>query len=657
MKGPAAAPQELHPGGLSLFWKVLLLVAAVSLIPLGVAMLLSINAATNVTEELLQKNLLQMSKQAAERTSYTLVSMDSDLDVMLELPPTPEAFATFSHGQRRELYSEAEDGSRRREDVPKYREVSLFKADGTPAVVVVDDVVMAMPGPWRGAAGRWCEAVDFVSAAVEQPGVAVVSGLVGCHVEVEKYTPAEGRLGERFSGGIRVSKAFLNDHHEVVGVASLVLSHLHLVWALESLQSSEYGTDILPVMIDRQGWVVAHPDARFTYGLDHVGNVVSGRHFGDGRSVQVTQLPPGAGESFASIIAKTNRGGSANVVVRDFLDGTWVAAAYPVQGEVGAYNSTQPFGTVVVLYPRDKALAVVSRLQGWLVLLGVATLLLVLLGSILLARNVTRPIRNLAVAASAIAQGETLPVPAQRGDEIGDLARSFNRMQLDLEVSREALSRTERLAAIGRFVSGIVHEVKNVLAGLGNYVTLLERRADDDIRTRILPPMRRALEQMDTLVVRLRELSLKPKFEETNICAVLHHALELVDNQARERGIDLNVQVPETLELPHADGSLLGQIFLNLLINALEAVDDGGTVLLHAAMTEEGVVVTVKDSGPGLPNVPIGELLQPFYTTKTGGTGLGLYISASIIERHNGTFSLENHPEGGSLATVVLPLT
>jgi signal transduction histidine kinase len=643
-------------GGLSLFWKVLFLVAAVSLLPLGVAMLLSINAATTVTEELLQKNLLQMSKQAAERSSYTLVSMDSDLDVMRELSPTAEDFATFSHGQRRELYSTAADGTRQREDVPKYREVSLYRPDGSPLVVIVDDVPLKEPLAWRGAAGRWCEKEDFVSAAVAKPGRAVVAGLVGCHPEVEVYSPVGGRLGERFSGGIRVSKAMVDDGGKVIGVASLVLSQLHLVWALESLQRSDYGTDIVPIMIDREGWVLAHPDHRLTYGLDHAGDVLLGEALQDGRSVQLTELKGATGEAFGSLLKETNRGGSANLVVHDFQDGPWVAAAYPVEGEIGNYSGSNPYGTVVVLYPRDKALAVVSGLQVNLLILGGVTLLLVLLGSIFLAGNVTRPIRRLASAAQAIARGQSRPVPAHRKDELGDLARAFNHMEQDLVESRVALIRSERLAAIGRFVSGIVHETKNVLAGLGNYVTLLERRADEDIRNRILPPMRRALEQMDTLVVRLRELSMEPRLEETDISGVLRHAVELVENQARNAAIDLHVSVPTELELPRADGAQLGQVFLNLLINAIEAVEKDGVVTLKAMVAGDELVVIVHDSGPGLPDVPPGELREPFYTTKTGGTGLGLYISSSIVERHEGTLVLQNGPSGGAEAIVRLPI-
>jgi signal transduction histidine kinase len=650
---PSGSPSV--PSRFSLFWKVLLLVALVSLVPLGLAMVLSINAATSVTEELLQKNLQQMSRQAAERTSYTLVSVDSDLDVMRELTLSGAAFETFSHGQRRELYSVSDTGGRQREDIPKYREVAMYSPDKEPLVVVVDDRVVESPGPFSGPGGRWCETEDFVAKALTAPGQPVVSGLIGCHPEVETYAPAEGRLGQRFSGGIRVTKALLDPTGTVLGVATLVLSQIHLVWALESLQGNDFGSDIWPMMVDREGWVIAHPEPGYTRGLDHAGQVVAGQTLESNRSLRLPELEGEVGPGFAHLLDATNRGVSQNRVIQGLQESTWVAAAAPIAAEISQFGLDHPFGTVMVLYPRDKAMSVVSSLQGWLIILALITLVLVLVASVMLARNVTQPIRDLAVAVSAIARGETRPVPGHRGDEIGDLARAVNRMQLDLEVSRDAVLRAERLAAIGRFVSGIVHEVKNVLAGLGNYVTLLERRADEDIRNRILPPMRRALDQMDTLVVRLRELSLKPRFESTDMATVLKHAAELVENQALDRRIDLAIECPESLELPHADGSLLGQVFLNLLINAIEAADKDGRVLLRAVSLPHGIEVSIRDSGPGLPDVPIGELSQPFYTTKTGGTGLGLYICNNIVERHNGEFSLANHPDGGAVATVTLP--
>lgn len=640
-------------GRLPLFWKILLLAAAVSLVPLAFAMLVSLNSATDVTESLVKQNLMQMSKQVAERTSYTVVSIDSDLDVMGELPLTEAAFVTFSHSQRRELYSGSGD-ARRMEAVPKYREVAFYAPSGDPEVVVVDDAAVVAPGRFEAHANRWCEGIDFVEEALSSPGEPVVSGLVGCHFEVEQYAPVEGRLGRHFSGGIRVSKAIADADGEVLGVATLVLSQLHLVWALESLRRPGEDDDVWAMMVDRDGWVVAHPDPRFTRGPDRAGNPVDGSSWEAGRSVRLDRLGGEVGESFAAAVRRADSGRKSTAVIDEGPDGHWVVAVHPIEAEIGPFSSSHPMGAVMVLYPREKALEVTGRLKRTLAALILVTVLLVLLGSALLAGHISRPIRRLSVAARQLATGRPRVVPAERGDEIGELARAFNRMQQDLEVSREALLRAERLAAIGRFVSGIVHETKNVLASVGNYVTVLERKVEPDVRERVVAPMRRALQQMDKLVVRLRELSLKPKFAHTDIESVLAHTVELVENQAKNRRISIQLEAPANLHIPRADASLLGQVFLNLLINAMEATPQGGEIVMSAEAVAGEVVVRVKDSGSGLPEIPAGKLLEPFFTTKPGGTGLGLYICSSIIERHNGVFTIGNHPEGGVVAEVRL---
>jgi len=638
---------------LPLFWKVLVLALAVSLVPLAFAMYMAVSSATDVTENLLKKNLLQMSKQVAERTSYTLVSIDSDLDVMGDVPLTSEGFVAFSRAQRRELYSESR-GERRMEAVPKYREVAFYPVSGKP-VIVVDDVADADPHPFVPLENRWCEKDDFVKAALDDAGEPVVSGLVGCHFSLSRYEPAKGRLGAVFDGGIRVSKAVLDEDGEVRGVATLVLSQLHLVWALQSLRRPGEGEDAWAMMVNRDGWVIAHPKPQFALGHNRLGRPLAGTGWKDDKSVNLLELRGSVGTLFREVIEAANNGTKSTSVIDEKERGHWVVASYPVEAEIGPYSPSRPMASVLVLYPREKALEVTGGLKRNLAVLIALTVLLVMLGSALLAGHISQPIRKLALAARSLARGEVKPVQADRGDEIGDLARAFNQMQYDLEIGREALLRAERLAAIGRFVSGIVHEVKNVLAGLGNYVTLLERKVDPELRTKVLGPMRRALGQMDQLVVRLRELALKPRFEETDLNGVLKHAAELIEAQARSNNVELTLDVPEKLQLRRADASLLGQVFLNLLINALECTPQGGKVQVTARREGADMVVKVRDTGPGLPDMPARRLLEPFFTTKPGGTGLGLYISNSIIERHNGLFEIGNHEEGGAVVEVRLP--
>lgn len=639
-----------------LFWKILVIAAAVSILPLGIAMYLSLETATGVAEDLVRKNLMQHAKQISQRIGYTIVSMDSDLKALASLPVESETYLPFTLSQRRELYS-IQDHVRRMEPVPKYREVAYYDRRGEALVVVRDDVEIRDAGKFVPLDNRWCEKMDFVAEAVARPGDLVYSGLIGCPFSISKYAPAEGRLGDRFDGGIRVSTAVLDRQGRAVGVVTLVLSQLHLVWALESIEDESPVGDLWGMMVDRQGWTLAGSYPCFLRELDRSGKLVSATDWKSHGPLNMTRLPAPAGGTYGNLVDEANAGNGASDVVEQEGYPARVVASHPIKAQFGSFTEKNPLGTIFVFYPREKAVAVADMLRNNFGLLLGITVVLLLAGTALLARHISRPIRELAGAANSLASGKTIPVDADRGDEIGDLARAFDQMRRDLDVHREALIRNERLAAVGRFVSGIVHETKNVLGALGNYLKVLEHKVDDDSKNRIIDPMRRALEQLDTLARRMREMSLTPRFSQTDLVQVLKYTVQLAEPQSNEQNITVEIDLPDQLEMPRGDASLLGQVFLNVLLNALEATGQGGTVRLTMGASADEVVVKCHDSGPGFPEGSTSELLEPFYTTKSGGTGLGLYISGTIVQRHDGELLLYNGEEGGAVVEIRLPLT
>ena len=333
-----------------------------------------------------------------------------------------------------------------------------------------------------------------------------------------------------------------------------------------------------------------------------------------------------------------------------------MVAVKPMQAEFGGYSEGVPFASVWVFYPRDAVIQEWLRLAIQYAILLAITAIVALIGSVLLARNLSQPIKRLSLAAGEIAQGQEPEIPAiDRGDEVGELARSFQRMQTDLQVHQEALMRSERLAAVGTFVAGIVHETKNVLAGIGNYLTLLDRRfKDDPIKVEVIEPMRRALDQLDTLTLRMRELALTPRFTTTDLVEVLRHALELVEHQGKEQEITFKCDFGSPVFLTKADGSLLGQVFLNLILNAIQASPRGAEITISVDYDGSKALISIRDQGAGFPDDLLEEVFKPFVTTKAGGTGLGLYISRSIVQRHGGELTLGNHTEGGALVEVTL---
>ena len=656
---------------IGLFWKIFLMAGIASTVPLFIAVTTAMQTATNTADELMQRNVLQLANRASERIQYTLVSMESDLNVVAarrnqleepRMPPTPgstdESLATFLRDytldQRRELYVPGEQG-RRIVSVPKYREVALYGVDAQARARVVDDRILKDSPSFAPIQNRWCETRNFIQEAMRSPQSIVVHP-IGCHLSLGAYRPADGALGDHFDGGIRVSRSLLSPTGKPREVATLVLSELHLAVALKSLEEAGNDSKIWGVLVNSEGWALSHPDAQYTWGRSRSGDVIAAPGWGKPGALRITSLPHGAGDSIQHLLDEAETGSPSTVTLETPDGQEWLVAAHPVEAELGKYGEGNPLATVLVFYPRESITAIRTDLQLRFVILLAATLLFVLFASLWLARHFSHPIGQLSRAARDIARGREARPIAIRSDELGDLASAFEQMQKDLRAHQEAAMHNERLAAVGRFVAGIVHEVKNVLAGLGNYVSVLERRVDEDTIQRVIHPMRRALGQLDTLALRMRELTLRPRFAQTDLPSVLGHAVELCENQAQTAHITIHQDLSSDLHLPAADASMLGQVFLNVLLNAIQATPAGGSISIDAHAQEDHVLVQFRDTGEGFPPDEIDSLVEPFYTTREDGTGLGLYISKAIVVRHGGTLQLSNHPDGGAIVRVLLPI-
>lgn len=242
----------------------------------------------------------------------------------------------------------------------------------------------------------------------------------------------------------------------------------------------------------------------------------------------------------------------------------------------------------------------------------------------------------------------------------------------DLAVARELeaqTSRLQRLANVGLLSAGVAHEVKNALVAVKTYAELLlEKQPDADAASLV----RREVGRIDSLIGQLLQLAGPSQriVAAVSLHDVLGHALRLVHHPLQERRIEEVLRLEARVDRVWGDSTQLQQAFLNLLFNAIEAMDGGGRLVVRTEIVvatehiskfdpgrrEEQLLVEVQDTGVGIPGELVARLFTPFVTTKASGTGLGLAITRRIIHEHRGRITVESSPGKGTVFRVILPL-
>jgi two-component system NtrC family sensor kinase len=313
----------------------------------------------------------------------------------------------------------------------------------------------------------------------------------------------------------------------------------------------------------------------------------------------------------------------------------------------------------------------IDRLFQWAMYLFVGSVVVFLILGILvafyLARLLVRPLFQMQQAMDKIAHGDFTPIPEteSHSEEFFALFRAFNRMIHELEVHQEQLVQSRKIAAVGTLTSGIAHELNNPI---NNIVLTAEALKEDfphlgqeealGLIQDILVQSERASEIVKGLLDFSR--SEHPEFEPLAIAPLVHDTLKLVRNQLTLSGIQVEEEFPADLPAIHGDRKTLQQVFLNLFINAIQAMLDGGTLSLKAYPSEDGqwLKVEVRDTGVGIEPGHLPRIFDPFYTTKQvgRGTGLGLSVTYGIVEKHGGHIEVQSRKGKGSTFTVILPV-
>jgi signal transduction histidine kinase len=283
---------------------------------------------------------------------------------------------------------------------------------------------------------------------------------------------------------------------------------------------------------------------------------------------------------------------------------------------------------------------------------------------LLMFRNIFKPLGIIRSATRDIAEGRYNEIPVvNTNDEIEQVMEAINRMVAEIERRQDQLVQTRKLSSIGTLTAGVAHQLNNPLNNISTscQIALDELETADPAFVRkllgnIYQETLRARNIVQGLLEfsRARDFSLRP----VALAELAERTLRLVSSQSGS-GVRLSADVPGDLTLS-ADASRLQEALLNLLLNAIQAVDGRGEVRLAArrdAATDEAVI-TVADTGPGIPEAIRGRIFDPFYTTKEEGkgTGLGLSIVYGIVEKHVGTVTVESPPGQGAAFVIRLPL-
>ncbi len=288
---------------------------------------------------------------------------------------------------------------------------------------------------------------------------------------------------------------------------------------------------------------------------------------------------------------------------------------------------------------------------------------------LLVLRILSRPIQRITLAAIAVTKGGygTRVDMRKTNDEIGLLAESFNEMSRKMAADIEQLKRlndqlirTEKLAAMGTLAAGVAHEVNNPLASISSIVQIMRKESghSDETRER-LGLISAQIERIKQVTGDMTDLARsKPAARSTlNVNDVVETAIRLATFDRAFQKITLIRRMDAGLPEIVADEDQLQQVFLNLLLNARDAMPDGGTLEISSYSDEESVVLEFADDGAGIANEMSGRVFDPFFTTKPAGkgTGLGLAVCYGIVTAHGGSIELHSNEPEGAVFRVKLP--
>ena len=357
---------------------------------------------------------------------------------------------------------------------------------------------------------------------------------------------------------------------------------------------------------------------------------------------------------------------------RAFVVNDWYITAYePIEDIFGQRAGMLYVGVLEAKYAdvRWKALSL-------FILITVAGMALALVLGYIIANKMSRPVQQLIEASNQVSQGNFSPeIGPISQSEIGVLQKTFKEMLTSIQErdkrqkveSETKLLQSEKQASVGKLAGGVAHEINNPLTGIVTFTHMLLRRNDipEEVRAD-LETIGQETERVRKIVKGLLDFSRQTELdrESTDVNRLVRQAITLVENQALIKGVTLTFEAGDGLPMITLDRNQMQSVLLNIIINALDATDPGGSITLITNIGistshpgQKGIEILCTDTGCGIPPENLNRLFDPFFTTKDvgHGTGLGLSVSYGIVERHGGTIWVQSKVGKGTTFKVWLP--
>jgi len=229
----------------------------------------------------------------------------------------------------------------------------------------------------------------------------------------------------------------------------------------------------------------------------------------------------------------------------------------------------------------------------------------------------------------------------------------------EIKKMEEQIIHSEKLASIGRLAAGIAHEIGNPLTSIFSFVQILREMEQDEFKKESLETVYFHVNRISDILKQLSGFSKMPAGEPKNcqVNDIIETSINLIQYDKKAKNISIVKELSSPLPEVIIDGNMLSQVFVNLILNAIDAMPDVGTLIVRSMAKENNVVIQFEDTGAGIPKEDLTRIFDPFYTTKEKGTGLGLAVSYDIIKKMNGTLTAESEAGKGSVFTITIPYT